>query len=61
MVFKKLFKGLAKTREKLTSGLKDLFSLGRNLDDLARIADWLDEHDVGIYLVANGSYYRPGF
>ena len=34
MLFKKLFKGLARTREKLASGIKELFSLNRDLDEI---------------------------
>ncbi|MFH2000887.1 MAG: signal recognition particle-docking protein FtsY [Planctomycetota bacterium] len=44
MVFKKLFKGLAKTREKLTSGLRELFSLGRKLDN-----DFIEELEEVLY------------
>lgn len=44
MVFKKLFKGLSKTREKLASGLKGLFSLGRDLDD-----DFIEELEEVLY------------
>jgi fused signal recognition particle receptor len=44
MVFKKLFKGLTKTREKFTSGLKGLFSLGRDLND-----DFIEELEEVLY------------
>ena len=37
----------------------DVARLSRNLADLARIVDWLDEHEVGIYLVGDEAYYRP--
>lgn len=50
MVFKRLFKGLTKTREKLASGLKSLFTVGRNLDD-----DFLDELEEVLYLSDMGS------
>lgn len=50
MVFKKLFKGLAKTREKLSSGLKDLFSMGRKLDD-----DFIEELEEVLYTSDMGS------
>ncbi len=45
MILKRLFKGLAKTREKLTSGLKSLFSINRTLDD-----DFIDELEEVLYL-----------
>jgi len=45
MIFKRLFKGLAKTREKLTSRLKTLFSINRTLDD-----DFIDELEELLYL-----------
>ncbi len=50
MVFKKLFKGLAKTREKLSSSLKDLFTMGRNLDD-----DFIEELEEVLYSSDMGS------
>ncbi len=43
-MFKKLWKGLAKTREKLTSGLKGLFSGGRQLDD-----DFIEDLEEVLY------------
>jgi fused signal recognition particle receptor len=45
MIFKRLFKGLAKTRTKLSSGFKSLFSLNRELDD-----DFIDELEEILYL-----------
>ena len=50
MVFKKLFKGLAKTREKLSQGLKGLFTLGRDLDD-----DFIEELEEVLYTADMGS------
>ena len=50
MVFKKLFKGLAKTGEKLSSSLKDLFTMGRNLDD-----DFIEELEEVLYSSDMGS------
>ena len=50
MVFKRLFKGLAKTREKLSSGLKSLFTLNRTLDD-----DFIDELEEVLYLSDMGT------
>jgi len=50
MVFKRLFKGLTKTREKLASGLKSLFTMGRKLDD-----DFLDELEEILYLSDMGT------
>jgi fused signal recognition particle receptor len=50
MVFKRLFKGLAKTREKLSSGLKSVFSLDRTLDD-----DFIDELEEVLYLSDMGT------
>jgi fused signal recognition particle receptor len=44
MVLKRLFKGLAKTREKLSSGLRSLFSLERTLDD-----EFIDELEEVLY------------
>jgi len=37
----------------------DAARLSRDPDVLATTADWLNEHDVGIYLLSNGSYYFP--
>ena len=53
MVFKKLFKGLAKTREKISSGLKDLFSGNRRLDD-----DFIEELEEVLYTSDMGSTAR---
>ncbi|MBU0756390.1 MAG: signal recognition particle-docking protein FtsY [Planctomycetes bacterium] len=50
MIFKKLFKGLSKTREKLASGLKGLFSLGRDLND-----DFIEELEEVLYSSDMGS------
>ncbi len=44
MVFGKLFKGLKKTRDRLTAGLSRLFGGGRKLDD-----DFLDELEEVLY------------
>jgi len=49
-MFKKLFRGLAKTREKVASGIKGLFSLGRNLDD-----DFIEELEEVLYTSDMGS------
>ncbi len=50
MVFKKLFKGLTKTREKIASGIKGLFSIGRHLDD-----DFIEELEEVLYASDMGS------
>ncbi len=44
MVFGKLFKGLKKTRDRLTSGLSRLFGIGRKLDEA-----FLDELEEVLY------------
>jgi len=44
MVFKKLFQGLAKTRQKFSQSLKGLFTLGRRLDD-----DFIEELEEVLY------------
>ena len=44
MVFGKLFAGLKKTRERLSSGLSRLFTMGRKLDE-----DFLDELEEVLY------------
>lgn len=48
-MFKKLWQGLSKTREKLTSGLKGLFSGGRKLDDafIEELEEVLYSSDMG--------------
>ena len=38
MVFGRLWRGLTKTRDKITTGLKRLLTIGRKLDE-----DFLDE------------------
>ncbi|NQU21358.1 MAG: recombinase family protein [Candidatus Nealsonbacteria bacterium] len=38
----------------------DVSRLSRHAEALARTVDWLAEHDVAIYLVSDGAYYRPG-
>ncbi len=50
MVFKKLFKGLAKTREKIASGIKGLFAINRDLDD-----DFIEELEEVLYTSDIGS------
>ncbi len=50
MVFKRLLKGLARTREKLTSGLKSLFSINRTLDD-----KFIEELEEVLYLSDMGA------
>jgi fused signal recognition particle receptor len=50
MILKRLFKGLTKTREKLSFGLKTLFTLNRNLDD-----DFIEELEEVLYLSDMGS------
>ncbi len=50
MVFKKLLKGLAKTRQKLAGGLSRLFGSGRTLD-----AEFLDELEEVLYTADLGS------
>jgi fused signal recognition particle receptor len=49
-MFKRLLKGLAKTREKLTSGLKSLFSINRTLDD-----EFIEELEEVLYLSDMGA------
>ena len=50
MVFGKLLKGLAKTREKISGGLARIFSLGRKLDEetLDELEELLYEADLGL-------------
>ena len=50
MVFKGFFKGLAKTRAKLSSNLKSLFSIKRSLD-----GDFIEELEEILYLSDMGS------
>jgi signal recognition particle GTPase len=49
LMFKKLVEGLKKTRDKLTAGLKGLFSLRRDLDDafIEELEEVLYQSDMG--------------